>query len=58
MRTVVVTGSAGGIGSATRRRLEKGGNRVIGVDVHDADIRADLSTAEGASRCRFLQLTR
>ena len=50
MRTVVVTGSAGGIGSATRRRLGKQGVRVIGVDVHDADIRADLSTAEGRNK--------
>jgi NAD(P)-dependent dehydrogenase (short-subunit alcohol dehydrogenase family) len=46
-RTVVVTGSAGGIGSAIRRRLAKDGVRVIGVDVHDADVRADLSNAQG-----------
>jgi len=47
MRTVVVTGSAGGIGSALRRRLGRDGARVIGVDQRDADIVADLSTREG-----------
>jgi len=47
MRTIVITGSAGGIGSATRVRLEKEGCRVIGVDVRDAEIVADLSSAPG-----------
>jgi nucleoside-diphosphate-sugar epimerase len=47
MGTIVVTGSAGGIGTATRTRLEKGGHRVIGVDVRDAEVIADLSTAAG-----------
>ena len=47
MRTFVVTGSASGIGGATRRRLLDQGNRVIGVDVREADIQADLSTASG-----------
>jgi NAD(P)-dependent dehydrogenase (short-subunit alcohol dehydrogenase family) len=47
MGTIVVTGSAGGIGSATRTRLEKGGHRIIGVDVRDAEVVADLSTADG-----------
>jgi len=47
MRTIVITGSAGGIGSATRVRLEKEGCRVIGVDVRDAEIVADLSSALG-----------
>jgi NAD(P)-dependent dehydrogenase (short-subunit alcohol dehydrogenase family) len=50
MRTVVITGSAGGIGSALRRRLGRDGVRVIGVDVHDADIRTDLSTAKGRAK--------
>lgn len=45
--TVVVTGSASGIGAATAARLERDGHRVIGVDVHDADIVADLSTPAG-----------
>lgn len=47
MRTVVVTGSASGMGAATRARLEADGQRVIGVDVRDADLVADLSTPEG-----------
>ena len=44
---VCITGSAGGIGAATRARLEKDGHRVIGVDVRDADVVADLSTPDG-----------
>jgi NAD(P)-dependent dehydrogenase (short-subunit alcohol dehydrogenase family) len=46
-RTVCITGSAGGIGAATRTRLEKEGARVIGVDVRDAEVIADLSTPDG-----------
>ncbi|MGO9458421.1 MAG: SDR family oxidoreductase [Acidimicrobiales bacterium] len=45
--TVVVTGSASGIGDACRRRLAGRGARVIGVDLHDADVTADLGTPEG-----------
>jgi NAD(P)-dependent dehydrogenase (short-subunit alcohol dehydrogenase family) len=47
MRTVVVTGSASGMGAATRARLEAAGQRVIGVDVRDADVMADLGTPGG-----------
>jgi NAD(P)-dependent dehydrogenase (short-subunit alcohol dehydrogenase family) len=47
MSTVVLTGSAGGIGTATRRHLEGAGDTVIGVDLHDAEIVADLSTDRG-----------
>jgi NAD(P)-dependent dehydrogenase (short-subunit alcohol dehydrogenase family) len=46
-RTVVVTGSASGIGAATCEYLAARGNRVIGVDLQDADIDTDLGTAEG-----------
>lgn len=46
-RTTVVTGSASGMGAANRRRLEAEGHRVIGVDVRDAEVVADLSTADG-----------
>lgn len=46
-RTIVVTGAASGIGAATRDRLERGGHRVIGVDLRNSDIDADLGTAEG-----------
>lgn len=47
MSTIAITGSAGGIGSATRHRLEAAGHRVIGVDVRDAEVIADLSTPAG-----------
>src|SRR6478735_1285853 len=47
MGTIAITGSAGGIGSATRARLEKEGHRVVGVDVRDAEVIADLSTPDG-----------
>jgi NAD(P)-dependent dehydrogenase (short-subunit alcohol dehydrogenase family) len=47
MRTIAMTGSASGIGAATRRLLERGGARVIGCDVRDAEVIADLSTPEG-----------
>lgn len=46
-RTIVVTGSASGIGAATAALLRERGESVIGVDLHDADVPADLSTREG-----------
>jgi NAD(P)-dependent dehydrogenase (short-subunit alcohol dehydrogenase family) len=49
VRTCVVTGSASGIGAATRARLERDGDRVIGVDVRDAEVVADLATEQGRS---------
>lgn len=48
-RTAVVTGAASGIGKATRALLEARGERVIGVDLHDADVEVDLTTAAGRS---------
>ena len=47
MGKIVITGSAGGIGQATRERLVRDGHEVIGVDLRDAEVIADLSTAEG-----------
>lgn len=47
---VVVTGSAGGIGSALRRRLEEAGRRVVGVDRAGAEIVVDLADPAGRSR--------
>ena len=47
MRTYVVTGSASGIGAATSERLRRAGHTVIGVDLADADVVADLSDADG-----------
>lgn len=47
MKTYVVSGAASGIGAAVKERLERDGHQVIGVDLRDADVIADLSTAEG-----------
>jgi NAD(P)-dependent dehydrogenase (short-subunit alcohol dehydrogenase family) len=47
MGVVAVTGSAGGIGGAIRARIEAEGHTTIGVDVRDAEVQADLSSAEG-----------
>lgn len=46
-RTVAVSGTASGLGRAVRTRLEASGCRVIGVDLRDAEVVADLSTPEG-----------
>jgi NAD(P)-dependent dehydrogenase (short-subunit alcohol dehydrogenase family) len=46
-RTYVITGSASGIGKATKELLEDQGHTVIGVDLKDADVIADLSTKQG-----------
>jgi NAD(P)-dependent dehydrogenase (short-subunit alcohol dehydrogenase family) len=50
MSVAVITGSASGIGAAVRTRLEAKGDRVIGVDLHDAEVEADLGTSEGRAR--------
>ena len=47
MAVSVVTGSASGIGAAVCDQLARAGHRVIGIDRQNADIVADLSTAEG-----------
>jgi NAD(P)-dependent dehydrogenase (short-subunit alcohol dehydrogenase family) len=47
MRLIAVTGSASGIGAAVCRRLEGDGTRIIGVDLRDAEVTADLGTAAG-----------
>ncbi len=47
MGTFCITGSASGIGAATKARLEGKGHRVIGVDLRGADVEADLSHDEG-----------
>jgi NAD(P)-dependent dehydrogenase (short-subunit alcohol dehydrogenase family) len=42
-----VTGSASGMGYAVARNLRAAGHWVIGVDLHDAEVIADLSNLEG-----------
>jgi NAD(P)-dependent dehydrogenase (short-subunit alcohol dehydrogenase family) len=47
IRNIVITGSGSGMGAATGARLRAMGHRVIGVDLHDADVNADLGTVLG-----------
>lgn len=47
MTTTLLTGSASGIGAASKAALEAAGHQVIGLDLRNADICADLSSAEG-----------
>jgi NAD(P)-dependent dehydrogenase (short-subunit alcohol dehydrogenase family) len=47
MGSYAVTGSMSGFGKATAERLRADGHDVLGVDLHDADVVADLGTAAG-----------
>lgn len=47
MGTYAITGSASGMGRETAHRLRGEGHAVIGVDLKDADVTADLSTPHG-----------
>jgi NAD(P)-dependent dehydrogenase (short-subunit alcohol dehydrogenase family) len=46
-RKYVVTGAASGIGKALTEQLRAEGNTVYGVDLRDADVNVDLTSAEG-----------
>jgi NAD(P)-dependent dehydrogenase (short-subunit alcohol dehydrogenase family) len=46
-RTVVITGSASGLGRALRRRLVDSGCRVIGIDLEGEEVAADLGSPQG-----------
>lgn len=46
-RLVVVTGSASGIGATTASAARAAGARVIGVDLRDAEVCADLGAPQG-----------
>lgn len=50
MKTYVVSGAASGIGAATSALLREQGHRVVTVDLRDADVVADLATADGRAR--------
>lgn len=43
----MVSGSASGMGAATAQLLTASGQRVIGIDLRDAEVVADLATADG-----------
>ncbi|GGL35539.1 SDR family oxidoreductase [Nocardia jinanensis] len=47
MGVYAVTGAASGMGRAVADKLTAEGHRVIGVDIQETDIVADLATAEG-----------
>ncbi|MET7774011.1 SDR family oxidoreductase [Nocardia sp. NPDC005366] len=47
MGVYVVTGSASGMGRAVVEKLRGAGHTVVGVDLRDAEIVADLSTPQG-----------
>lgn len=47
MGTYAITGSASGMGRETAQRLREDGHTVVGVDIRDAEIVADLSTSHG-----------
>ena len=47
MGTYVITGGASGIGKAIAEQLQKEGHQTLSVDIQEADIVADLASAEG-----------
>lgn len=57
MPTYAVTGSASGMGHAVVERLRRAGHTVITLDIRDADVVADLSTAAGRTAAADMVLT-
>jgi NAD(P)-dependent dehydrogenase (short-subunit alcohol dehydrogenase family) len=49
-RINVVTGAASGIGLATKQLLESRGEKVIGIDIRDADLLVDLTSPSERER--------
>ncbi|MFY9179054.1 MAG: SDR family oxidoreductase [Venatoribacter sp.] len=49
-RIYVITGAGGGIGLATANLLKQQGHKVVGVDLKNADVQADLSTVSGRKK--------
>lgn len=50
MSTIAITGSGSGIGAATAAALQAAGHKIIGIDVRNADLSADLSTRDGRTQ--------
>jgi NAD(P)-dependent dehydrogenase (short-subunit alcohol dehydrogenase family) len=47
MKTIAITGSGSGMGAELSARLTAAGDRVIGVDLKNAEVQADLGTPAG-----------
>jgi NAD(P)-dependent dehydrogenase (short-subunit alcohol dehydrogenase family) len=47
VKTYVLTGGASGIGAAIKSALVEAGHKVLVIDLHNADIEADLSSSDG-----------
>jgi NAD(P)-dependent dehydrogenase (short-subunit alcohol dehydrogenase family) len=56
-RVYAVTGSASGMGRHAAQKLRADGHTVIGVDLHDAEVVADLSTIDGRRHAADAVLT-
>ena len=54
MGLYAMTGGATGIGEAIKHRLRQDGHKVVVVDIKEADIIADLASAEGRAAGRLL----
>jgi len=50
MSYAVITGAASGIGAEVRKRLEAQGYEVIGIDLRNTEVTADLSTSDGREK--------
>ena len=50
MGNAIVTGSASGIGAAVCDSLRAEGHRIIGIDLRNAEVEADLSTPAGRAK--------
>jgi len=47
VRTIAITGAGSGMGAELAARLTASGDRVIGIDLRNAEVEADLGTAAG-----------
>jgi nucleoside-diphosphate-sugar epimerase len=52
VKTYVVSGAASGIGAATTAHLTADGHRVIGIDLHGADVAAARTPYAGSRSSR------